>query len=41
VYTQISAAIYKNVNRALSGEVSPEEALATGNEEIEKALATF
>jgi multiple sugar transport system substrate-binding protein len=41
VYTQISTAIYKNVNRALSGEVSPEEALATGNEEIEKALATF
>ena len=41
VYTQISAAIYKNVNRALSGEVSPEEALAQGNKEIDEALATF
>jgi multiple sugar transport system substrate-binding protein len=41
VYTQISAAIYKNVNRALSGQVSPEEALAQGNAEIEEALATF
>jgi multiple sugar transport system substrate-binding protein len=41
VYTQISAAIYKNVNRALSGEVSPEEALAQGHKEIDEALATF
>ena len=41
VYTQISAAIYKNVNRALAGEVSPEEALAQGHKEIDEALATF
>jgi multiple sugar transport system substrate-binding protein len=41
VYTQISQAIYKNVNEALSGKVSPEEALKTGQSEMEKALATF
>jgi multiple sugar transport system substrate-binding protein len=41
VYTQISQAIYKNVNQALSGQVSPEEALKTGQAEMEKALATF
>jgi multiple sugar transport system substrate-binding protein len=41
VYTQISQAIYKNVNEALSGAVTPEEALKTGQSEMEKALATF
>ena len=41
VYTQISQAIYKNVNEALSGKVAPEEALKTGQSEMEKALATF
>jgi multiple sugar transport system substrate-binding protein len=41
VYTQISQAIYKNVNEALSGAVSPEEAMKTGQAEMEKALATF
>jgi multiple sugar transport system substrate-binding protein len=41
VYTQISQAIYKNVNEALSGKVSPQEALQTGQSEMEKALATF
>jgi multiple sugar transport system substrate-binding protein len=41
VYTQISQAIYKNVNEALSGKVTPEEALKTGQSEMEKALATF
>jgi multiple sugar transport system substrate-binding protein len=41
VYTQISQAIYKNVNQALSGQTSPEEALKTGQSEMEKALATF
>jgi len=41
VYTQISAAIYKNVNEALSGKVSPEEALKTGQSQMEQALATF
>ena len=34
-------AIYKNVNAALSGEVSPEEALKTGQSQMEQALATF
>jgi multiple sugar transport system substrate-binding protein len=41
VYTQISQAIYKNVNAALSGQTSPEDALKTGQSEMEKALATF
>jgi len=41
VYTQISQAIYENVNKALSGTLSPEEALAEGNEQIDEALATF
>jgi len=41
VYPQISEAIYKNVNKALSGAVSPEEALKTGQAEMEQALATF
>ena len=41
VYPQISEAIYKNVNAALSGEVSPEEALKTGQSQMEQALATF
>jgi multiple sugar transport system substrate-binding protein len=41
VYTQISQAIYKNVNEALSGKVTPQEALKTGQSEMEKALATF
>jgi multiple sugar transport system substrate-binding protein len=41
VYTQISSAIYKNVNQALSGQQSPEEALKKADEEINKALQTF
>jgi multiple sugar transport system substrate-binding protein len=41
VYTQISQAIYKNVNQALSGQTSPEDALKNGQSEMEKALATF
>ena len=41
VYPQISQAIYKNVNAALSGQTSPEDALKTAQSQIEKALATF
>jgi maltose-binding protein MalE len=41
VSTQISAAIYKNVNKALSGNVSPEEALKKAQSDMEKALKTF
>ena len=41
VYPQISAAIYKNVNEALSGSVTPEEALKTGQAQMEQALKTF
>jgi multiple sugar transport system substrate-binding protein len=41
VYPQISQAIYNNVNSALSGKVSPQQALTTANDQITKALATF
>ena len=41
VYPQVSAAIYKNVKQALSGRVSPEEALETADEQINDALAAF
>jgi multiple sugar transport system substrate-binding protein len=41
VYSQVSAAIYKNVNAALAGEMSPEEALKRADSEINQALQTF
>ncbi len=41
VYPQVSQAIYKNVNAALSGKVTPEQALQTAQAEMDKALATF
>jgi multiple sugar transport system substrate-binding protein len=41
VYPQITQAIYKNVNQALSGEVTPEAALKTADQEVEKALSAF
>jgi multiple sugar transport system substrate-binding protein len=41
VYPQISQAIYKNVNQALSGQMSPEEALQNAQSEMERALETF
>jgi multiple sugar transport system substrate-binding protein len=41
VYPQISQAIYNNVNAALSGKVSPADALKTADGQINKALATF
>jgi multiple sugar transport system substrate-binding protein len=41
VYPQISQAIYKNVNEALAGRVSPEEALKTAKSEMQQALETF
>jgi multiple sugar transport system substrate-binding protein len=41
VYPQISQAIYENVNEALSGEQSPEEAIKLAHEQIDEALATF
>jgi multiple sugar transport system substrate-binding protein len=41
VYPQVSQAIYKNVNSALAGKVTPEEALKTAASEMDKALATF
>jgi multiple sugar transport system substrate-binding protein len=41
VYPQISQAIYKNVNQALSGQMGPEEALQKAQTEVEQALETF
>ncbi|MDQ4137860.1 MAG: ABC transporter substrate-binding protein, partial [Actinomycetota bacterium] len=41
VYPQVSQAIYKNVNEALAGRVSPQDALAQAEEEMNQALATF
>jgi multiple sugar transport system substrate-binding protein len=41
VYSQISQAVYTNVNKALAGQVSPQDALASGQKQIETALSTF
>ena len=41
VYSQISQAIYKNVNAALTGRVSPEDAMKAAQDQMEKAIATF
>ena len=41
VYTQISQAIYKNVNEALSGSTDPKAALKKADDQINSALATF
>jgi multiple sugar transport system substrate-binding protein len=41
VYPQISQAIYKNVNQALAGQMSPEEALKNAQSEMDRALQTF
>jgi multiple sugar transport system substrate-binding protein len=41
VYPQISQAIYKNVNEALAGRTSPEDALKKAQSEMQAALETF
>jgi multiple sugar transport system substrate-binding protein len=41
VYPQISQAIYKNVNEALAGRVSPEDALKNAQSQMQQALETF
>jgi multiple sugar transport system substrate-binding protein len=41
VYPQISQAIYKNVNEALAGRASPEDALKTAQSQMQQALETF
>ncbi|HET9317705.1 MAG TPA: ABC transporter substrate-binding protein [Vicinamibacteria bacterium] len=41
VYPQISQAIYKNVNDALAGRTSPQDALKKAQSQIDSALATF
>ena len=41
VYSQVSQAIYKNVNQALSGQMSPQDALKKADSQINAALSTF
>jgi multiple sugar transport system substrate-binding protein len=41
VYPQVSEAIYNNVFAVLQGEMSPDEAATTMNDEIQQALETF
>jgi multiple sugar transport system substrate-binding protein len=41
VYTQVSQAIYKNVNAALSGQTDAKAAIEKASSEIDQALATF
>ena len=41
VYPQISQAIYDNVNDALAGRRSPEDAMKRAQADVEEALATF
>jgi multiple sugar transport system substrate-binding protein len=41
VYPQISEAIFKNVNNALSGSTSPQAALKAADGQINRALSTF
>jgi multiple sugar transport system substrate-binding protein len=41
VYPQISQAIYKNVNAAISGQTSAEDAMKQAQSDIQKALETF
>jgi multiple sugar transport system substrate-binding protein len=41
VYPQISQAIYENVNKALSGSLSTDQAVTNMHDQIEQALATF
>jgi multiple sugar transport system substrate-binding protein len=41
VYSQISQAVFQNVNKAIAGQSSPEDALERGQEQIEQALASF
>ena len=41
VYSQVSQAIYKNVNQALSGQLSAAAALKKADAQINSALATF
>jgi multiple sugar transport system substrate-binding protein len=41
VYPQISQAVNQNVSKALAGQMSPEDALKKGQDEITKALNSF
>jgi multiple sugar transport system substrate-binding protein len=41
VYSQVSQAIFENINAALSGQATPQEALESAQSDMEQALATF
>jgi multiple sugar transport system substrate-binding protein len=41
VYTQVSQAIYENINAALAGQMTPQEALETAERDMQQALETF
>ena len=41
VYSQISQAVFTNVNKAIGGQMSPEDALKKGQQQIEAALSSF
>jgi multiple sugar transport system substrate-binding protein len=41
VYSQITQAIYENVNAALAGQTPPEEALQNAERDMQQALETF
>jgi multiple sugar transport system substrate-binding protein len=41
VYSQVSQAIYKNVNEALAGQTPPQQALENAQRDLEQALETF
>jgi multiple sugar transport system substrate-binding protein len=41
VYTQISQAIYENINAALAGQATPQEALENAERDMQQALETF
>lgn len=41
MYSLVSEAIYTNINEALSGQVTPEEALEEADSDINEALETF
>jgi multiple sugar transport system substrate-binding protein len=41
VYPQISQALYQNVNKALSGQLSTDQAVKNMSSQIQKALSTF
>jgi len=41
VYPQITQAVYKNVYAALQGDMSPDEAVSTMDDQVQEAIETF